>query len=136
MKERQHVLNLRIGRLSNLPRVTHSTPADPNVLSAVYLYVVCYDLSFYLTVLHLSIFTSSKICFWLLENNHRVMIAACDTFRSGAVEQLRTHTRHLNSLHPPAYINGPSNVTLYDKGYGKDAAGVAMEAINLGEILT
>ena len=73
-----------------------------------------------------------KICFWLLENNHRVMIAACDTFRSGAVEQLRTHARHLNSLHPPTHANGPPNVTLYDKGYGKDAAGVALEAINLG----
>ena len=61
------------------------------------------------------------------------MIAACDTFRSGAVEQLRTHTRHLNSLHPPTHANAPSNVTLYDKGYGKDAASVAMEAINLGK---
>lgn len=68
-----------------------------------------------------------------MENNHRVMIAACDTFRSGAVEQLRTHTRHLNSLHPPTHANAPSNVTLYDKGYGKDAASVAMEAINLGK---
>ena len=76
---------------------------------------------------------SPKICFWLLENNHRVMIAACDTFRSGAVEQLRTHARHLNSLHPPAHANSPPNVTLYDKGYGKDAAGVALEAINLGK---
>ena len=63
------------------------------------------------------------------------MIAACDTFRSGAVEQLRTHTRHLNSLHPPAHANAPPNVILYDKGYGKDAAGVAMEAINLGKTL-
>ena len=63
------------------------------------------------------------------------MIAACDTFRSGAVEQLRTHTRHLNSLHPPPQANGPPQVVLYDKGYGKDAAGVAMEAINLGESL-
>ncbi|XP_065056617.1 signal recognition particle receptor subunit alpha-like [Rhopilema esculentum] len=72
----------------------------------------------------------AKICFWLLENNHRVMIAACDTFRSGAVEQLRTHTRHLNSLHPPSRANGPPSVVLYDKGYGKDAAGVAMEAVN------
>eukprot|EP00794_Sanderia_malayensis_P011040 gene11040-12205_t len=75
----------------------------------------------------------AKICFWLLENNHRVMIAACDTFRSGAVEQLRTHTRHLNSLHPPLQANGPPRVVLYDKGYGKDAAGVAMEAINLAQ---
>lgn len=31
----------------------------------------------------------SKIAFWLLSNNMRIMIAACDTFRSGAVEQVR-----------------------------------------------
>jgi len=54
-------------------------------------------------------------------------VAACDTFRAGAVEQLRTHARHLNALHPPK--NGQSMVQLYEKGYGKDAAGVAAEAI-------
>merc|ERR1719320_11060 len=42
----------------------------------------------------------AKICFWLIENKFNVLIAACDTFRAGAVEQLRTHTRRLNSLHP------------------------------------
>uniref|UniRef100_A0A182S716 Signal recognition particle SRP54 helical bundle domain-containing protein n=1 Tax=Anopheles maculatus TaxID=74869 RepID=A0A182S716_9DIPT len=42
----------------------------------------------------------AKICFWLIENNLSVLIAACDTFRAGAVEQLRTHMRHLNALHP------------------------------------
>ena len=26
----------------------------------------------------------AKICFWLIENNFRVLIAACDTFRAGA----------------------------------------------------
>ncbi|XP_075232372.1 signal recognition particle receptor alpha [Lycorma delicatula] len=72
----------------------------------------------------------AKICFWLIENNLRVLIAACDTFRAGAVEQLRTHTRHLNALHPPEKHNGVQMVQLYEKGYGKDAAGIAMEAIN------
>lgn len=62
----------------------------------------------------------------------RVLIAACDTFRAGAVEQLRTHTRHLNALHPPEAHNGSQMVQLYEKGYGKDAAGIAMEAINYG----
>jgi glutamate racemase len=38
----------------------------------------------------------------LIENKCRVLIAACDTFRAGAVEQLRTHMRRLNSLHPQA----------------------------------
>ena len=41
-----------------------------------------------------------QVCFWLMENGLRVLIAGCDTFRAGAVEQLRTHTKHLNSLHP------------------------------------
>lgn len=30
----------------------------------------------------------AKICFWLIENNLNVLIAACDTFRAGAVEQV------------------------------------------------
>ncbi|XP_037516770.1 signal recognition particle receptor subunit alpha [Rhipicephalus sanguineus] len=72
----------------------------------------------------------AKICFWLIENNCRVLIAACDTFRAGAVEQLRTHMRHLNALHPPEKHGGKQMVQLYEKGYGKDAAGIAMEAIN------
>lgn len=71
----------------------------------------------------------AKICFWLVENKFRILIAACDTFRAGAVEQLRTHTRRLNSLHP-AKEGTPPMVQLYEKGYGKDAAGIAMEAIN------
>ncbi|KAG9482030.1 hypothetical protein GDO78_010977 [Eleutherodactylus coqui] len=72
----------------------------------------------------------AKISFWLIENGYNVLIAACDTFRAGAVEQLRTHTRRLNSLHPPEKHNGRSMVQLYEKGYGKDAAGIAMEAIS------
>lgn len=71
----------------------------------------------------------AKICFWLIENDMRVLIAACDTFRAGAVEQLRTHMRHLNALHPPEKHTGKQMVQLYEKGYGKDAAGIAMEAI-------
>lgn len=71
----------------------------------------------------------AKICFWLIENNMRVLIAACDTFRAGAVEQLRTHMKHLNALHPAERHNGAQMVQLYEKGYGKDAAGIAMEAI-------
>lgn len=72
----------------------------------------------------------AKICFWLIENDFKVLIAACDTFRAGAVEQLRTHTRRLNSLHPVAEKDSRPMVQLYEKGYGKDAAGIAMEAIN------
>lgn len=75
----------------------------------------------------------AKICFWLIENNLSVLIAACDTFRAGAVEQLRTHTRHLNALHPSEKHNGREMVQLYEKGYGKDAAGIAMEAIRFAK---
>lgn len=75
----------------------------------------------------------AKICFWLIENNYNVLIAACDTFRAGAVEQLRTHTRHLNALHPPEKHGGRQMVQLYEKGYGKDAAGIAMEAIRFAK---
>jgi signal recognition particle receptor subunit alpha len=60
----------------------------------------------------------AKICFYLINNGYRVMIAACDTFRAGAVEQLRTHVRCLGS-----------KVELFDRGYGKDAAAVAMDAV-------
>ncbi|XP_028564004.2 signal recognition particle receptor subunit alpha isoform X1 [Podarcis muralis] len=72
----------------------------------------------------------AKISFWLIENGFSVLIAACDTFRAGAVEQLRTHTRRLNALHPPENHSGRTMVQLYEKGYGKDAAGIAMEAIS------
>ena len=43
------------------------------------------------------------------------MVAACDTFRSGAVEQLKTHCNRLQ-------------IPLYERGYEKDPAKVAYEA--------
>ncbi|KAJ5887684.1 Signal recognition particle receptor subunit alpha [Penicillium taxi] len=68
----------------------------------------------------------SKICFFLLQNNYRVLIAACDTFRSGAVEQLRVHARNLTELSSRESVG---EVELYEKGYGKDAANVAKDAV-------
>lgn len=76
----------------------------------------------------------AKVCFWLLENKKRICIAAGDTFRAGAVEQLRTHVKRLHSMYPPAGDGAP-NIILYDKGYGKDDAGVASEAIKFGRLL-
>lgn len=76
----------------------------------------------------------AKVTFWLIENSFRVLIAACDTFRSGAVEQLRTHMRHLNALHPPENHNGLTMVELFERGYGKDAASIAHEAISYGNL--
>jgi signal recognition particle receptor subunit alpha len=78
----------------------------------------------------------AKVTFWLIENSFRVLIAACDTFRSGAVEQLRTHTRHLNALHPPEAHNGKQMVELFEKGYGKDSASIAHDAISHGMFYT
>ena len=69
----------------------------------------------------------SKVCFWLLQNKLKVLIAACDTFRSGAVEQLRVHARNLKALESGAVVE------LFDKGYGKDPAGIASEAIQFGK---
>merc|ERR1719491_55282 len=45
-----------------------------------------------------------------------VLICACDTFRAGAVEQLKTHSRCLD-------------VPLFERGYGKDPADIAKHAI-------
>ncbi|XP_035541630.1 signal recognition particle receptor subunit alpha homolog isoform X2 [Juglans regia] len=41
----------------------------------------------------------AKVAYWLLQHEINVMMAACDTFRSGAVEQLRTHARRLQVEH-------------------------------------
>ncbi|KAK0527652.1 hypothetical protein OC834_004339 [Tilletia horrida] len=85
----------------------------------------------------------AKVCFWLLQNDLRVLIAACDTFRSGAVEQLRTHVRNLGALRVgsrrvdgrtedgAALVEGQrSNIELFEQGYGKDAAGIASLALS------
>ena len=55
----------------------------------------------------------AKVCYYLQNNGLKVMLCACDTFRSGAVEQLKVHSKNLG-------------VHLYDQGYAKDPAGVAM----------
>ncbi|KAJ3176935.1 hypothetical protein HDU85_006465 [Gaertneriomyces sp. JEL0708] len=65
----------------------------------------------------------SKVCFWLLQNKLKILIAACDTFRSGAVEQLRVHERNLRAVLPGSVVD------LYDRGYGKDPAGIAKDAV-------
>jgi signal recognition particle receptor subunit alpha len=70
----------------------------------------------------------SKICFFLLQNKYKVLVAACDTFRSGAVEQLRVHVRNLKELTE----REGGVVELYEKGYGKDAANIAKDAVAHG----
>ncbi|KAG8869266.1 hypothetical protein FRC20_001845 [Serendipita sp. 405] len=87
----------------------------------------------------------SKVAFWLLQNDFRVLIAACDTFRSGAVEQLRVHVRNLGMLVDREREEEAAEerneggkgekekkekrIELYERGYGKDAAGIAKDAI-------
>jgi len=60
--------------------------------------------------------TLAKVCSWLLQHNFKCLIAACDTFRSGAIEQLEVHARNLN-------------VPLFSVGYGKDASKVAAQSL-------
>jgi len=58
----------------------------------------------------------AKIAYYLKSNGCNPLVAACDTFRSGAVEQLNVHAKCLD-------------VPLYHKGYAKDPALVAKAAI-------
>jgi len=58
----------------------------------------------------------SKVAYYLKQHGVDVMITACDTFRSGAVEQLRSHARCLD-------------VELFEKGYLKDPADVARASL-------
>jgi signal recognition particle GTPase len=62
----------------------------------------------------------AKICYYLLARELKVSIAACDTFRSGAVEQLKTHARRLG-------------VEVFQQGYNKDASAVASEGIRMAK---
>lgn len=64
----------------------------------------------------------SKLVFWSMQKNFKVLIVAGDTFRSGAVEQLRVHANNLSSL-------GIGHVELFERGYGKDASAIAKDAI-------
>ncbi|KAA0177684.1 hypothetical protein FNF27_00856 [Cafeteria roenbergensis] len=58
----------------------------------------------------------SKVIYHLKDSGLKPMVAACDTFRSGAVEQLRRHTDALE-------------VPLFQQGYSKEPALVARAAI-------
>lgn len=62
----------------------------------------------------------AKVAYYLKENGIKVLIAACDTFRSGAVEQLRVHGRCLE-------------IPIFEKGYAKDSSSVARDALKHAE---
>ncbi|EDK45849.1 conserved hypothetical protein [Lodderomyces elongisporus NRRL YB-4239] len=58
----------------------------------------------------------AKLAYWFLQNNLNVLICACDTFRSGAVEQLKVHVNNLNQLN--SGLSNKSQIDIYEKGYG------------------
>merc|ERR1719148_528296 len=58
----------------------------------------------------------AKIAYYLKSNGCKPLLAACDTFRSGAVEQLGVHARCLD-------------VPIFHQGYAKDSSSVAKLAI-------
>ena len=59
----------------------------------------------------------AKTAYYLKEKgNLKVMLAGCDNFRSGAIEQLATHATCLG-------------IPLYEKGYKDDPAQIAKEAL-------
>ena len=59
----------------------------------------------------------AKVGYMLMNNGLKIIIAACDNFRSGAVEQLKTHSQALG-------------VDLFEKGYKDDPAYICKEAID------
>jgi signal recognition particle receptor subunit alpha len=58
----------------------------------------------------------AKVAYLLKNNGLNLLIAACDNFRSGAIEQLKVHSRALN-------------IDLFEKGYKDEPAYIAREAI-------
>ena len=58
----------------------------------------------------------AKLAYYLKTNGCNPMLAACDTFRAGAVEQLSVHAKCLE-------------LPIYQKGYAKDPSSVAKAAI-------
>lgn len=71
----------------------------------------------------------AKIANWLINNDVKVLVVACDTFRAGAIEQLKTHVMALKALHERGK-KASVKIELFEKGYGRDSAAIAMEAIN------
>jgi len=54
----------------------------------------------------------AKVAYLFKNQGFSVMLAACDNFRAGAVEQIKTHGLNLD-------------VPVYDKGYKEDPADIA-----------
>ncbi|KAK6199275.1 GTP binding signal recognition particle receptor [Scheffersomyces amazonensis] len=59
----------------------------------------------------------AKLAYWFLQNNLNVLICACDTFRSGAVEQLKVHVNNLKRLNSQSSTT-TTKIDIFEKGYG------------------
>jgi signal recognition particle receptor subunit alpha len=63
----------------------------------------------------------AKVAYYLKnKGGMKILLAACDTFRAGAVEQLRVHANNLN-------------VDIFERGYGKDSAEIAKQALTFAK---
>ena len=60
--------------------------------------------------------TLAKLAYLLRESKYSVVVAAADTFRAGAIEQLKEHTKRLN-------------LKIVAQNYGSDPAAVARDAV-------
>jgi len=63
--------------------------------------------------------TCAKLAHWMGQNGHRPILAACDTFRAAAIEQLKLWGQRLN-------------VPVIASAYGADPAAVAHDAVSAG----
>lgn len=74
----------------------------------------------------------AKLAYWFLQNNMNVLICACDTFRSGAVEQLKVHVKNLNTLNESN--QSQAKIDIFEKGYGggDHVVATAKSAIEFG----
>lgn len=70
----------------------------------------------------------AKIANWLIVNKIKVLVVAGDTFRAGAIEQLKTHVMALKAIHERGK-NSDVKIELFDDGYNKDPDSVARKAI-------
>ncbi len=64
--------------------------------------------------------TVAKVAVWLMGRGFRPVLAAADTFRAGAIEQLEAHARKIG-------------VKVVKHGYGADPAAVAFDAVRYAE---
>jgi signal recognition particle receptor subunit alpha len=59
----------------------------------------------------------AKVAYYLKnKGGMKILLAACDTFRAGAVEQLRVHAGNLG-------------IDIFERGYGKDSSDIAKQAL-------